>query len=107
RRHGHEVEQPRRRHDDPGRRRRPRSVLLGLRHHRLPLLMSRRRQLNLPLVVAYAATVALAGLYAGHRAGLVTVPGLDALELASIDARFKLRGPRPLAGDEIVIVALD
>ena len=35
------------------------------------------------------------------------LPGMAALEGVSIDARFRLRGPRAIASDRIVIVALD
>jgi adenylate cyclase len=61
---------------------------------------------NVPLLTAIIATVAavaLLGLHLWARA----IPGIDALEGLSIDARFKLRGPRAPGTDRVVIVGLD
>lgn len=48
-----------------------------------------------------------AGLYLVDRQGLWTVPGLADLELGSVDARFRLRGPQQPRSDDIVVVGLD
>ena len=61
---------------------------------------------NWPLWAAVVATVATALLYLGHRRGL-PLPGLERLELATVDTRFRLRGPLPLQDARIVIVGLD
>ena len=60
---------------------------------------------NVPLLTAIASTVVALGLLALHMRS--PLPGIDALEGLSIDARFKLRGPRPPASDRIVVVGLD
>ncbi len=65
-----------------------------------------RRQRNVPLLTALAATVAVVGAVAIHQWG-TALPGLDALEGLTIDARFHLRGPRAPASDRVVIVGLD
>jgi len=46
-------------------------------------------------------------LYAAHLASWLTVPGLDAAELLTVDARLKIRGPRPPMDGSIVIVGFD
>ncbi|HEY5925969.1 MAG TPA: adenylate/guanylate cyclase domain-containing protein [Kofleriaceae bacterium] len=61
---------------------------------------------NVPLWTAIASTVIALGLLAVHL-GITALPGIDALEGLTIDARFKLRGPRAPATDRIVIVGLD
>src|SRR5688572_18841885 len=58
------------------------------------------------MVAAAVATVVCLALVAGHGTTW-TLPGLDALERTSIDARFRVRGPRALRDDRIVIVGLD
>src|SRR5215213_6361174 len=66
-----------------------------------------RRARNVPLLTAVVATsVAIVLAFVHHRidGGL---PGMATLEGFSIDARFRLRGPRAVATDRIVIVALD
>ena len=52
------------------------------------------------------ATVAVLGLLATHL-WVTPLPGLDALDGLSIDARFKLRGSRAPESDRMVIVGLD
>jgi adenylate cyclase len=64
-------------------------------------------RLNAPLVAAAAATLLCTALYAAHLARWITMPGLDAWEAATEDARARLRGPRRPADDRIVIVGLD
>src|SRR5436190_4010203 len=64
-----------------------------------------RRARNVPLWTAIAATLIAIGLTVVHHA--VGLPGIAALEGLSIDARFRLRGPRAPATERIVIVALD
>jgi adenylate cyclase len=71
-----------------------------------PPRTSRTAGRNWPLWAALAATALAALLYLGHHRGL-PVPGLARLELTTIDTRFRLRGPLPLADDRIVIVGLD
>ncbi|NVB79172.1 MAG: adenylate/guanylate cyclase domain-containing protein [Kofleriaceae bacterium] len=66
--------------------------------------MSRGR--NVPLWTAIVATVAAIGLLAMHL-WVRPLPGLDALDGLSIDARFKIRGPRAPESDRVVIVGLD
>jgi adenylate cyclase len=53
------------------------------------------------------ATLVCTALYAAHLAHLVTLPGLDAWEAATEDARARLAGVRAPADDRIVIVGLD
>ncbi|MDQ3369548.1 MAG: CHASE2 domain-containing protein, partial [Myxococcota bacterium] len=69
-------------------------------------MTSPRRARNVPLWTAIVATV-VAGTLALVHAAVVALPGMVELEGLSIDARFRLRGPRPPATDRIVIVALD
>ena len=64
-------------------------------------------RVNAPLLAAAGATLVCLLVYAGHRASFWQVPGLDAAENASIDARFRLRGVRELVDDRIVIVGID
>src|SRR5439155_22379280 len=65
--------------------------------------MARR---NVPLATAAAASIAALVLLAVH-ACLRPLPGLEALERATIDARFRVRGLRVPETDRIVIVGLD
>ena len=53
-----------------------------------------------------AATVGALAVLAIHL-WLAALPGLGALEGLTIDARFKLRGPRAPASDRVVIVGID
>lgn len=62
---------------------------------------------NAPMWAAALATLFCSCIYSAHHSGAMHVPGLDSLELMSIDARFRLRGDRPQKGDDIVIVGLD
>ncbi|HUS33372.1 MAG TPA: adenylate/guanylate cyclase domain-containing protein, partial [Kofleriaceae bacterium] len=64
------------------------------------------RQRNVPLLTAIAATVAVLALLAVHL-WVSALPGMDKLEGFSVDARFKMRGPRAPSTDRIVIVGLD
>jgi adenylate cyclase len=66
----------------------------------------RSAQRNVPLLTAIVATLVCAGLLALHL-WLRPLPGLEALEGLSIDARFQLRGARAPASDRVVIVGLD
>jgi adenylate cyclase len=61
---------------------------------------------NVPLLTAIAATV-IAVVLASVNAWGPTIPGVAALEGFTIDARFKLRGPRAPASDRVVIVGMD
>jgi adenylate cyclase len=70
-------------------------------------LGQRWQRINAPLVASAIATAICAGVYAGHRAGIAQVPGLDAAEAASIDARFRLRGRQKPRDDQLAIVGLD
>src|SRR5687768_3400288 len=65
-----------------------------------------RARANLPLVASLLTAALCAGLFVAHREELVVIPGLEVAELATLDARFRLRGPRAPAGD-ITIVAVD
>src|SRR5690349_9851254 len=65
------------------------------------------RARNVPLVTALVATVLATVLAFAHAWGEKGLPGMAALEGFSIDARFRLRGPRAIATDRIVIVGLD
>ena len=62
----------------------------------------RRRRANVPMWSALLATVLAAVGLLGHHTGQWTIPGLAEAELATVDARFSLRGPRPPQDDEIV-----
>jgi len=68
--------------------------------------MSNRRAINAPMIAAALTTVMCLSIIAGH-GRTWTVPGLDRLERTSIDARFRVRGPRPPVDDRIVIVGID
>ena len=61
---------------------------------------------NVPLWTAIAATIVVA-LLTSLQLWVHPLPGLDALEGLTIDARFSVRGPRAPASDRIVIVGLD
>ncbi|HEY4056310.1 MAG TPA: adenylate/guanylate cyclase domain-containing protein [Kofleriaceae bacterium] len=61
---------------------------------------------NVPLVTAIAATLIAVALASVNAWG-PTLPGVAALEGFTIDARFKLRGPRAPESDRVVIVGLD
>jgi adenylate cyclase len=65
-----------------------------------------KRSFNAPLAAAIAATLACATAFALHSSG-AEIPGLTGAEYLSIDARYKVRGPRAPRGDEVVIVGLD
>src|SRR6188768_1887870 len=66
-----------------------------------------RRARNVPLLTAVVATVVALVLSLVHHRVERGLPGMAALEGFSIDARFRMRGPRAIASDRIVIVALD
>jgi len=66
----------------------------------------RDRSRNVPLLTAIVATV-VAGVLAVVHTKVGALPGLAAIEGLSVDARFRLRGPRAPASDRIVIVGLD
>jgi adenylate cyclase len=68
--------------------------------------MARRGARNVPLWTAIVATVVAAVLAIVHARG-AGLPGLAALEGLTIDARFRMRGPRAPATDRIVIVGID
>ena len=67
--------------------------------------MSERHR-NVPLLTAVVATVVALALVLVH-AKVAPLPGLAALEGLTVDARFRLRGPRAPATDRIVIVGFD
>jgi adenylate cyclase len=67
----------------------------------------RWRRWNAPLLAALCATGLCAWLYWFHQAGRMEVPLARQVELASIDARFKLRGKREPKDDRIAIVGFD
>ena len=64
---------------------------------------------NVPLLTAVVATTVAVVLALVHHFAFDVggLPGMAALEGFSIDARFRLRGPRAIASDRIVIVGLD
>ena len=64
-------------------------------------------RVNTPLVAAVAATAVCALVYHGHARRVIELPWLDSAELGTRDARFRLRGPRAVVGDDIVLVVLD
>jgi adenylate cyclase len=64
------------------------------------------RTRNVPLWTAVVSTALAIALLALHL-WVTALPGLDALEGLTIDARFELRGPRAAATDRVVIVGLD
>jgi adenylate cyclase len=59
----------------------------------------------MPMVAAIVTTALCVAAYVGH-GKYFRVPGLDRLERASLDARFRLRGPRA-PDPRIVIVGVD
>ena len=61
---------------------------------------------NVPLVTAIAASIVVLALLSVHL-WVRPFAALDAVEHMSIDARFALRGPRPPATSEVVIVGVD
>lgn len=61
---------------------------------------------NVPLVVAICAAVVALVAVALH-VWLGALPGLEAVEGLTIDARFHIRGPRAPASDRVVIVGID
>jgi len=61
-----------------------------------------RPKLNVPLVVGLVATALFVFLQAFARPAV-----LDNLEARSLDARFRLRGPRARRSDEVVIIGID
>ncbi len=61
---------------------------------------------NWPLLAAIAASIACALAYVGH-GRVIEIAGLDDLERRSIDLRFRIRGPKPIRDNRIVIVGLD
>jgi adenylate cyclase len=61
---------------------------------------------NVPLITALIATL-LAGILALVHAKVSSLPGMAALEGLTIDARFRMRGPRPATTDRVVIVGID
>ncbi len=65
-----------------------------------------KRGRNVPLLTAVVATLVAFGLCAVHL-WAHALPGLEAFEGFAIDARFKMRGPRPPASDRVVVVGLD
>ena len=58
------------------------------------------------MLVAMAASLVAVGLLGIHLM-ITSIPVLERLEDFSIDARFRMRGPRAPATDQIVIVGLD
>ena len=66
-----------------------------------------RRARNVPLWTAIAATAVAAVLALVHARRIAALPGLAALEGLTIDARFRMRGPRAPGTDRIVIVGMD
>ena len=67
----------------------------------------RNRRVNVPLWSALLATALSALALLGHHTGQWAVPGLAEAELATVDARFSLRGPRPPRDGQIVVVGFD
>ncbi len=59
------------------------------------------------MLAAAIATVASMLVVYGHRRGVIRIESLTLWELASRDARFRIRGPKAPKSGEIVIVALD
>lgn len=64
-------------------------------------------RLNAPLLASGLATLVCALLYAAHLARWLSLPGLDAWEETTEDARARLVGARSPSDDRIVIVGLD
>jgi adenylate cyclase len=72
---------------------------------KLPAVGTTRRWRSAPVLAAGLAAVLVTALQIGRGAGL-ELPGLDEAERASIDVRFRLRGPRP-ADPRIAVVGID
>ncbi|MFH2006270.1 MAG: adenylate/guanylate cyclase domain-containing protein [bacterium] len=68
--------------------------------------MSRLRR-HLPLVGGILATLTVSSLFALQATGVWRWPLLDRVEAWSLDARFKVRGPRKPRDDRIVIIGVD
>lgn len=66
-----------------------------------------QRSINAPLFAAAVLTCMLTGLLTAHKTAWLTIPGLDAVELLTFDARLRWRGPCAPADDRIVIVGFD
>ena len=64
------------------------------------------RTRNVPLLTAIATTIVVLVLALVHTR-VTPLPGLAAIEGFTIDARFRMRGPRAPATDRVVIVGLD
>jgi adenylate cyclase len=64
------------------------------------------RTRNVPLITAIATTIVAVVLAIVH-AKVAPLPGLSAIEGFTIDARFRMRGPRAPSTDRVVIVGLD
>ena len=64
------------------------------------------RQRNAPMGIAIVAATAVLVVMAFHL-WVKPVPGVRALEDLTIDARFRLRGPRPAASDRVVVIGID
>ena len=64
------------------------------------------RTRNVPLITAIATTLVAVVLAIVHTS-VAALPGLAAIEGFTIDARFRLRGPRAPSTDRVVIVGLD
>ncbi len=62
---------------------------------------------NASLAMAVLATLGCLGLLGAQAGGLIALPALESLELDTIDARFRLRGPQQPADGSIVIVGFD
>ncbi len=71
------------------------------------LIVGKWRTLNAPLLASALATLLCVALHALHLARWITLPGLDAWEATTEDARTRLGGTRAPADDRIVIVGLD
>lgn len=69
--------------------------------------MTASRRRNVPLLTALLATAIAALAAYGHARQHVTLPGIDAVEGLSIDARFAFRGPRDPRTTDVVIVGMD
>ncbi len=76
-------------------------------HQAKPLAQRVRRRVNAPLWSALCTSVVVATGLLGHHTGQWTIPGLEEAELATVDARFSLRGARPPLDDQIAIVGFD
>ncbi len=72
-----------------------------------PTVRKAPRRANVPLWSALLATVLTAAALLGHHTGQWTIPGLAEAELATVDARFSLRGALPPGDGQIVVVGFD